>query len=292
MMTYEHKMIIAKELNRLAGSGKSKIEKFKYSQVELSARLGISNATVSKMISGQWENISDAMWRKVQATLKIEIDWNTGETTNYRNLMELLKAAQERHLTIGISFDAGAGKSHAYVEYERYNRNVIHVECALYWKSKSYISNLLKACGISPNGTTEEMIEQFIEHVMGLEDPIIIIDQMDKLKEGPFDLFMDMYNSLFRCASFVVSGVPALKKRILRGAKNDKIGYREVLSRLHGNFLQLDIPNYEDVEIICKANGLHDEDEIERIHNLCEGDLRVVRKEVGKFFLLNGKEVA
>lgn len=291
-MTNEYKTSIATELFRLAGSGKSKTDKYKYSQVELSARLGISNATVSKMISGQWNNISDAMWRKVQATLKLDMDWNTGATTNYTNLMELLKAAQERHLTLGISFNAGVGKSHAYVDYERYNRNVIHIECANFWRTRSYISNLLKACGIVPSGTMEEMIECFIDHVMGLEDPIIIIDQMDKLKEGPFDLFMDMYNYLFRCCSFVVSGVPALKKRILRGAKNDKIGYREVLSRLHGNFLQLDIPDHSDVEAVCKANGLHDEDEIARIYNLSEGDLRVVRKEVAKYFLLNDKEVA
>lgn len=291
-MTQEHKTAISAELNRLAGSGKNKTEKYKYSQLELSARLGISNATVSKMISGHWDTISDAMWRKVQAILKIDINWNTGRTSNYVNLIELLSAAQARHLTIGISFNAGVGKSHAYTDYEKYNRNVIHVECAQYWKTKTYSANLLKACGIVPEGTVEEMIERFIDHVMGLESPIIIIDQMDKLKDGPFDLFMDIYNYLFRFCSFVVSGVPALKKRILRGVKNDKIGYREIYSRLHGNFLELDIPDYDDVSVVCRANGLTDEDEISRIYNLSEGDLRVVRKEVSKYFLLQGKEVA
>lgn len=291
-MTNENKMIIATELQRLAGSGKIKSVKYKYSQVELSARLGISNATVSKMISGQWNTISDAMWRKVQAILKIDIDWNTGDTSNYVKLLELLKASQDRHLTVGISFNAGVGKSHAYVDYERYTGNVIYIECKNYWKTKSYIVNLSKAAGLIAEGTVESMIESFIDHVMGLESPLIIIDQMDKLKDGAFDLFMDMYNDLFRCTGFVVSGVPALKKRIERGAKNDKIGYREVLSRLHGNFLQLDLPDFNDVAAVCMANGLDDADEIERIHNLCEGDLRIVRKEVAKYFLLNGKEVA
>lgn len=291
-MTNDHRKVIASELQRLAGSGRTRNEGHKYSQVELSARLGISNATVSKMISGQWDSISDAMWRKVQAILKLDINWNTGNTSNYLNLMELLRAAQQRHLTVGISFNAGVGKSHAYTDYEKYNRNVIHIECANFWRTKSYISHLLKACGIVPEGTVEEMIERFIDHMMGLESPIVIIDQMDKLKEGPFDLFMDMYNYLFRCCSFVLSGVPAFRKRVLRGAKNDKIGYREVLSRLNNNFLELDIPDHEDVAIICRANGLHDEDEIARIYNLSEGDLRVVRKEVSKYFLLQGKEVA
>ena len=71
---------------------------------------------------------------------------------------------------------------------------------------------------------------------MGLEDPIIIIDQMDKLKKGAFDLFMDIWNDLFRCSAFVVSGVPALKRRILRGAKMIKSGYRKLHSRLQNHF--------------------------------------------------------
>lgn len=76
------------------------------------------------------------------------------------------------------------------------------------------------------------MIETFVEYVMGLNKPLIIIDQMDKLKGKAFDLFMDLYNDLYRCCGFLISGVPALKKRIKRGAKIDKIGYREVLSRI------------------------------------------------------------
>ena len=133
------------------------------------------------------------------------------------------------------------------------------------------------------------MLIEFTEHVMGLEDPIIIIDQMDKLREGAFDLFMDIWNDLFRCSAFVVSGVPALKKRILRGAKNDKIGYRELHSRLHKSFLELNTIDLDDVRAVCIANGLTDEEEILLINNRCEGDLRVVRKDIKKYFILNKK---
>ncbi|HAT3998588.1 TPA: ATP-binding protein [Elizabethkingia anophelis] len=282
------KTIIAKELYRLAGDGKKKPgQKFKFSQVELSIRLGISHAYVSNMIGGKWNGIADSMWRRVQAILKIDLNWKTAEITNFVQLTQLLESCQYQQLTIAVSDNAGIGKTETYTHYERNNENVIHVECKNYWQTKSYIKALLNACGVKAEGTKEEMIEVFIEHVMGLENPIIIIDQMDKLKEGAFDLFMDLYNDLFRCCGFLISGVPALEKRIIRGAKIDKIGYREVQSRIHGNFIKLKPISRNDVALICEVNNLYDNDEIERIFAICKGDLRIVRKEINKFFLLN-----
>lgn len=286
-MTTEQKAFISNELYRLAGDGKKKKdEEHKFSQVGLSVRLGVSNATVSNMVAGKWTNISEAMWRKVQGVLKLDTDWCIAKTNNYKLLMELLKSMQEQSLTAAVSYNAGVGKSQTYIEYERYNDNVIYVECKNYWQTKSYIKALLNACGIKAEGTKEEMIETFIEYVMGLDKPLIIIDQMDKLKEGAFDLFMDLYNDLFRCCGFLISGVPALEKRIKRGAKIDKIGYREVLSRINNSFIKLTPIDLNDVREVCVMNGLDDEDEITRINDLCNGDLRFVRKEINKYFLL------
>lgn len=286
-MTTEQKAIISNELYRLAGDGKKKKDtQYKFSQVELSVKLGVSNATVSNMISGKWTNISEAMWRKVQGVLKLDMDWQIAKTNNYQLLTELLKSMQEQSLTAAVSYNAGVGKSQTYIEYERYNDNVIYVECKNYWQTKSYIKALLNACGIKAEGTKEEMIETFVEYVMGLDKPLIIIDQMDKLKEGAFDLFMDLYNDLFRCCGFLISGVPALEKRIKRGAKIDKIGYREVLSRINNSFIKLTPIDLNDVREVCIMNGLDDEDEISRINDLCNGDLRFVRKEINKYFLL------
>ena len=80
---------------RLAGDGRKSKGIFKYSQVELANRLGISNASVSNMIAGKWTSISEAMWRKVENTLRIDIEWNTAETANFVALTELLETAQQ-----------------------------------------------------------------------------------------------------------------------------------------------------------------------------------------------------
>jgi DNA transposition AAA+ family ATPase len=98
---------------------------------------------------------------------------------------------------------------------------------------------LLRSAGLSSEGTVGELIENFIEHVRTLHKPLIIVDQADKLKDPQLDLFMDFYNDLEGHCAFILSGVPALQKRILKGVQRDKIGYRELYSRVGRKFISL-----------------------------------------------------
>lgn len=259
----------------------------KESQSKIAKKAGVSTATISQMINHNWELIRPEMWRKVKINLHIELadEWQTAEITNLKILNQLLKGAQQRSMSIAISHNAGAGKSHTYRLYERVYENVIYVECKNYWTKKSYIRHLLSASGLNSSGTAEELIERFIEHIKGLVRPLVIIDQIDKLKDSSLDLFMDFYNELKNCG-FVVSGVPALRKRIERGVKNKKIGYEEFYSRIGRKFIALDPIKEKDVQLICEANGVAEEQVINEIYNTCEGDLRRVRRSIDQYFLM------
>lgn len=256
-------------------------------QNKLAKRVGISPATLSQMINGNWDLIKDDMWRKVEANLGLDLQWQTAETRNMRHINNLLTTAQSMGIALGISYEAGVGKSHAYKAYARKYRNVIYVECKNYWSKRSYIKNLLSQSGLSDSGKTEELIETFFDYMKGLEKPLIIIDQADKLKDPSLDLFMDFYNELDGKCGFLLSGVPALKKRIEKGVQRDKIGYRELYSRIGRKFIPLEPVHISDVRAICIANGIEDEDFIKDAFALCSGDLRRVKREVEKHHLLN-----
>lgn len=263
------------------------------SQNKVASKLGISNATISQMINGNWQLIKDDMWRKAKVNLRLDLGWNIVETTNKKILTNALLAVQQRHLSIGISENAGIGKTETYKQYARKYRSVIHVECKNYWSKKSYVKNLLTNSGLDPVGTTEQLIEQFLDYVKSLDMPLIIIDQADKLKDPQLDLFMDFYNDLHGHCGFVISGVQALKKRILRGVQRDKIGYRELWSRIGAKFFdQLQDISLQDVEEICKGNGVTDKELINMIYNVADGDIRKVRREVEKAQLIKSKKAA
>lgn len=277
-MNVQMKKEVTQEVARLAKAT---------SQNKVAAKAGVSSATISQMINGRHDQIADEMWRKVKSTLNITTGWNIAPTKNLKGITSLLTSAQDRNLSIAIAYNAGSGKSSAYRLYARTNPNVIYIECKNYWSKKSYVKNLLKALGHKPYGTTEEMIETFINQIKSLRSPILIIDQFDKLKDPSLDLFMDFYNDLEDHCAFVVSGVPALEKRIIRGVQHDKIGYRELYSRVGRKFIKLDPINISDVSLICNANGVDSKEDIQYIFSNSEGDIRRVRKDIERIHILN-----
>lgn len=276
-MNTEQKTLIANELSRLAQ---------KTSQNHMAKLLEVSTALVSQVINNNWKLISNEMWRIIEAKLFIDTNWNTVETTNFKILRSLLKSSQDLGISIGISDTPGKSKSETYKYFwkENIGQN-IYVQCKNSWTKKSYLKNLLVASGQESYGKTEELLERFINHLRSIENPSVTLDQFDKLKDAQLDLFMDLYNDLNGKCGFVVSGVKALEKRILKGVQRDKIGYAEFYSRIGKKFIQLDHITYNDVALICKANGVQDNDEILFIYENCEDDLRRVRRDIDKYKL-------
>ncbi len=280
-MITSHKQMIVAELEKLAQ---------KESQTKIARKAGVSTATISQMINHNWDLIRDEMWQKVKINLHINWDWCTADTGNLKAISQLLSSAQKRSMSIAVSHDAGAGKSHAYRLYARTLENVIYVECKNYWTKKSYARQLCIACGVDDSGTVENLIERFIHALKSMNKALVIIDQIDKLKDSQLDLFMDFYNELDGHCGFMLSGVPAFEKRVRRGCQLNKIGYRELYSRVGKKFIHLRATTEADVAKICKANGIDDEQFVNEIFNTCEGDLRRVRRSIDQYFLL--KEIA
>ena len=277
MINQQQKEMIVTELRLLSK---------KESQNKIAKKAKVSTATISQMINSNWDLIRPEMWQKVKINLRIEWGWQTAEISNLKIINDLLSAAQQRSMSICVSHNAGAGKSHTYKLYERTYENIIYLECKNYWTKKSYVKHLLTATGLDNHGTVEELIDRLVNHIKTLNNPLVIIDQFDKLKDGSMDLFMDFYNELDGHCGFVLSGVPALKKRIERGCQHDKIGYRELKSRIGRKYIGLDQVTEKDVTAICNANGVNDEQFINEIYNTCDGDLRRVRRSIEQYFLM------
>lgn len=263
----------------------------KSSQNKLAVKADISAGTLSQMINGKWDLIKDEMWNKVRINLGIQFGWQTGETVNYRLLKDLLKTVQTESSTVCVSHNAGAGKTHSYKDYAKEYPLVIYVEVMRYWTKTRYVKELVRAAGLDDNGTTDTLIERFISYLKkcsynGIK-PIVVIDQMDKLGERSFDLVIDIHDSVYKECGFILSGVPALKKRIEAGCRYDKIGYRELKSRINSNYISLPQFSLEDVNNICSVNGVTDEDYIHFVYNNSQGDLRRVRLDIEKYFLRN-----
>ncbi|MDC1285223.1 ATP-binding protein [Flavobacteriaceae bacterium] len=255
----------------------------------VAAQVGISAAAISQIVNQNWDAIGIKTWLLIETKLRIDSKWKSAETSNFTDLQNLLGNCQINSLALAIVSEAGCGKSHGYRTYARENDNVLHIECANYWSKREYIHRLLEAAGLRKYGTTSEMVARFINHLNTTPTPLVIIDQFDKLREPSLDLFMDLYNETHNKCGFILSGVRAMEKRIRSGVARNKIGYNELFSRVGRTFIKLKLLSQADVLMICKANGLENEDEINAIYNSCEGDIRRVRRSVERWHILGKK---
>lgn len=71
-----------------------------------------------------------------------------------------------------------------------------------------------------------------------------------------------------------------LEKRIKKGVRMNRKGYKEIYSRVGRKFIPIQVVNSEDVAAVCIANGVDDPATINEIIDDCESDLRRVKRKV------------
>ena len=241
---------------------------------------GVSTATLSQMRNHKWENIADEMWRKVAAYLGVSSNvWNYAETRNSKDLLAFFADSQQYALVMAITGKAGAGKTETAKKYEAENKNVFLLSCNEYWDKRWFLRELLGKMGKDHAGMTmPEMMHKAVQLLKSIQNPIIILDEADKLADNVLLFFITLYNELEGHCGIVLMATFFLEKRIRRGVATEKKGYREIYSRVGLRFIELEETSYLDIEKVCKANAVEDSQTIRAIAKDCDGDVRRVRR--------------
>ena len=252
---------------------------------------GVSSGTISQMVNGNWENISDDMWRKVASQIGMDADkWNAVETQNYARLMQILSDVQENQLWMAITGSAGSGKTFACKQYSRDHQEVFYVSCDPDWTKREFFSVMLRKIGKEPSGLTLiQMKQKLVLQMRCLGDPIIILDEADKLSDVVLNSFITLYNDIQYDCGVVMIATEFLFKRFDTGVRFNKKGFNELWSRIGRKCVPLKGVSQRDIVEVCRANGVDDPKEIDRIINECEGDLRRVQRKVHAYLKKQGK---
>jgi Cdc6-like AAA superfamily ATPase len=266
------------------------------SQAKASASLrNVSEATIINIRKGAWENISDDMWRNVgkQVGFSKKGSWSFTETVDAKTLIHYFEDAKEFSNVFAITAPSGSGKTFVSQWYEGKKHNVYVVSCAEYFNRKVFLSKLLEKMGKENTGyNVAEMMDLVVDTLMKQENPLIIMDEVDKLPDPVLYFFITLYNHLHGKCGIVMLATDYLNKRIMRGRRINKKGYSEIFSRIGRRFISLRGTNEEEVAEICKANGLKDPAVIRSIYNEYEGDLRRLERGVHKSRVRSLKKAA
>jgi len=243
---------------------------------------GVSSATISQMLNDNWELIKGEMWKNVAAQIGYtKAQWVPVETRDFRMLTALLNDARDNSNVFASTGDAGTGKSFALKAFASENKRVFLLCCNEFWNRKMFLQELTTSMGIDNSGyTVGEMMYEVVSKLKKMDNPLIIMDEADKLSDQVLYFFITLYNQLEDHCGLVLVATSHLEKRIKRGIKLNKKGYTEIFSRMGRKFIGLKGVGSTDVRAICTANGVENAAAIKDIWDDCEGDLRRVKRKI------------
>lgn len=241
---------------------------------------GVSAATISQIINNNWELITDSMWRNIASQIGYkDSKWSAVETKDYKRLFGLLGDAKENSLVLSIIGDAGTGKTFAVKKFVTQSKQSYLLCCNEYWNRKLFLSELLTQMGCDYSGyTVGEMMQEVVRTLKKQDNAILILDEADKLSDQVLYFFITLYNELEDECGIVLLATDHLEKRLKKGLKLNKKGYKEIWSRIGRKCIQLNGVSTSDIVAICEANGIKDSKIIDKIITESDADLRRVKR--------------
>ena len=247
---------------------------------------GTSAATVSSILTGKWDLISDDMWMKLSSQLDSVSEWQLCRTEAFESLMVYMQDAKDESNVIWVTGPAGIGKSTAAGVFCREHRNVFLITCSEDMHKSDFIRELASKVGVRTIGmTVRETLAAVIDELVRKDRPLLIFDEGDKLTDTVLYYYISLYNALEDKCGMVFLSTNYIQERMRRGLARGKKGYDEIDSRICRRFVPLDLVNASEVEAICTANGLTDRSAIKTVKAeaaSCGNDLRRVKKSVHK----------
>lgn len=248
---------------------------------------GTSAGTVSSILNGKWENISDEMWKKIGdqvGTVGSDTGWQVVETSAFQEITYALNDAQEWKNVTWVVGEAGCGKTTAAKIYAEQHREVFYLQCSEDLLKGEFVREIARLIGIRGEGhTIRALWKAILDNLIQMDAPLLVFDEADKLVESVFHYFISLYNKVEDKCGVVFLSTDYIKERIAKGLRWQRPGYKEFYSRIGRKYFELEDTSTNDVYAICVANGLSDRkdiDEVMRDAESCDYDLRRVKKSI------------
>lgn len=250
--------------------------------------VGVSAGTMSTILNGRYETISDEMFVKIRAQIspnKAE-DWTLCETMLYKELSTLLADAQQYQNVAWAVSPAGSGKSTTAADYAAKHENAFVISCSEDMKRGDFIRELARVIGVNVSDLSlRAALERVTKYLLTLDNPLLIFDEGDKLPDVVFYYFITIYNRLEGHCGIIFISTNYIKRRIECGLSYNKKGYDEIHSRICRKFIELTPANGYEVAAVARANGIDDDKTIKAVVKdaaTCNFDMRRVRREIHK----------
>lgn len=229
----------------------------------ISRSLGVSSAQLSQFLNEKYTGDNLGLAEKIESFLKrqnervdyTEILTDPLDTKNVRRVQNVLRICHVEGEMGVITGDAGLSKTTGLKKYTSENPGgVIMIEVIPGTTSKTLMTEIHKACGLSGEGIQWHMFHEVVEK-LNKSDRLIIIDEAEHLPTSALELARRIHDKAGIGIVFV--GLPRLLSN-LRGKKSE---FRQLYSRI-GIKAELKDLEEDDVKMLVQSaipssNGLY-----------------------------------
>lgn len=115
----------------------------------------VSSATVSQLLNGKYELISDDMFTRIAVQIGFSFEhWQLHEGRAFREITYAFSDAQSYKNVTWVVGDAGCGKTTAAIEYRRTHRNVFYILCSEDMRRSDFVREIAKQVARPPTPPT------------------------------------------------------------------------------------------------------------------------------------------
>ena len=236
---------------------------------KVAEKCSISSTALSLLLSGKYGAKETTLLQTIATALNYkESDWQLVRTIgNYTSIKQAATDAKQESMWFAIANKAGSGKTGALEDIFNQDTtgSIIFIQ-AEEWSGRQFLmkiiaktigENTLKGKYKTLSELTDIVTNYFNE--MSFENPVLLIDEADKLKPAAFRTLIPIFNRTEDRLGLIMSGTENLEKELKAGVRLSKKGFDEVESRIGRKYINLKGATKIEVFQICEANGVADE---------------------------------
>lgn len=203
---------------------------------------GLSASVFSRLKKGELTGlVRDGQWLTMGRELDVQSarrKWNTAKTDVFKIIEEDILFCQQYSKSRILVDDCGIGKTYTAKYLSRTLKNCFYVDASQGKTRRLFVKLLAKAIGVDTNDKYDNIKANVKYYLRIIENPIVIVDEAGDLDYGAFMDLKEFWNATENACAWYLMGADGLKRKIERGISNQKVGYREMFSRMSERFTQ------------------------------------------------------
>jgi hypothetical protein len=200
----------------------------------------INGSIFSRMKKGRVEGVlADSHWIRIGRELGVgtkEKKWKTAKTAVFTTIEQDILFCKEHSKAKIFVDECAIGKTHTAKYLSLSLSNCFYIDGSQAKSRQQFVRRIARAIGVDQIGTLTDVKENIKYWLKLLPKPIIIIDEAGDLDYNAFLELKEFWNATEGYCGWYMMGADGLRAKIERGISNQKVGYRELLSRFSSKY--------------------------------------------------------